>query len=401
MSAFEFDIFISYNREDDKWAAKLEQSLIGAGINEKKIYRDVTRIKAGDDWNKSLQDSLTKSRHLVVLWTKKAKDSDWVFNEMGKFAAMIDLQDNGESQEGRKLISISLDQQNRATRTNQAIDDLFENKAYEKGIENLDPNVWNAVVQKVARVLNNKSTLSTIALAIVAMTRDRVDELNFKELLPTRRPTDPPETLGDVLDRIGIKSKEELKPYYGNSAADWQPFRSPQVKIRTIMDNVQAESNQVLRNNKLNDKQFQWERVDNYWVDTTEGKLELNKLRTSKAVIVIDPLSLYTNNFRDERFDPLSDCFRNKSALFMVFAPFVLPTPISVLRRLVNARSVQLFNYFYEPNITGDESYAMCGADIGDEADIKRWLLTALRPQISVQQLPAASPAAAILAPKF
>ena len=67
-----YDVFISYTRRDAAWAEKLESNLVSRGL---RVYRDQTRLTAGDEWEPALRDAIVDSRALVVLWSAEASRS--------------------------------------------------------------------------------------------------------------------------------------------------------------------------------------------------------------------------------------------------------------------------------------------------------------------------------------
>lgn len=385
----QYDIFISFSSMDAEWAEMLYRDLAFAGIDEDQIFMDRRRIVAGEKWEPQLLGALADSKHLVVLWSQLAKDSDWVHQETGRFLGYIDPTGTGENRDGRKIIYVSMDIQNKSTTSTQAIDDLRVSGDYARGAANVNQGVWTKVVNQISEAVKSKYDVTSINLAVVAMTEDKIPGLPFNYPLPPQRAGAPPETLGNMLGRIDINSPADLLPYYGPKETDWRPFRNPAETISTIMARVGWQMNRAMRKairkskTKMAYKPLRWELVGDFWSGTQEANTELDKLEDGKSVIVIDPLSLYDNDI-NYRFGKLHRTFLNKDALVMVFAPFNLPTPTNVMRALVSARATQIYEYFYEPAMTSGESFATCGPDVGDEMDVKRWLLTAIRPRSEV-----------------
>jgi hypothetical protein len=83
--AYSNDIFISYAHEDAAWARKLEADLKDPQYPRLHIFRDETRLQAGDVWRTELLKNLVESQHLVVVWSDKAKQSAWVNAEIANF----------------------------------------------------------------------------------------------------------------------------------------------------------------------------------------------------------------------------------------------------------------------------------------------------------------------------
>ncbi len=135
--AYEFDVFISYSTADCEWAEKLSTALSAKGV---KTFLDVKRLTPGSPWETSLTQALQNSQHLLVLWSKDTENSNWVRRELGIFEATILDQLN------RRLVFLLLEGDNPAYRTYQMIYDLKEAKAYDTGIDHVNPQVWNRVI---------------------------------------------------------------------------------------------------------------------------------------------------------------------------------------------------------------------------------------------------------------
>jgi hypothetical protein len=82
--AYANDVFISYSHEDVAWARRLEADL-QARDAKLRIFRDETRLYAGDIWRSELQKNIMEAQHLAVVWSDKAKQSGWVNAELSWF----------------------------------------------------------------------------------------------------------------------------------------------------------------------------------------------------------------------------------------------------------------------------------------------------------------------------
>lgn len=91
----EFDAFISYSRKDSAFAAALERALESyappAGIGRERrrltVFRDEQDL-TGPEYYDAIQRHLAGSRKLVVLCSPSARASDWVDDEIRRFAAL-------------------------------------------------------------------------------------------------------------------------------------------------------------------------------------------------------------------------------------------------------------------------------------------------------------------------
>ena len=97
---FEYYAFISYKREDEKWAKwlqnKLENYRLPAVIRKetprlpkriRPIFRDKTDLGAGR-LTDSLRKELELSRHLIVICSPESAKSEWVGKEIDAFVEM-------------------------------------------------------------------------------------------------------------------------------------------------------------------------------------------------------------------------------------------------------------------------------------------------------------------------
>jgi hypothetical protein len=477
---FDFEVFISYSNLDDAWGRKLYKAMVSTGmIDADRIFLDKEYLKPGVVWKPTMSQAVINSRHLIVLWSNNAQASNWVPDELAKFSNTIDPEGKGQPREDRKLIFIPLEGENNAYSQYQWINELKTADAYKHGIDKLDPNVWSVVIDKVVSEVTRNTDFSPIMLSVLAMTRDRIDNLDLTTLLPngdtlaaavkkmgimmpvrlldhlsanmriagnktlsdvltklgvtTQADPDKPselkiilpggdslaealrqkgistmtqlseylcqnlnlqlpngQTLKDALDSLWISEVEmenllikvALRQYYDETPLDWRPFGSHKDNILTIMAKVKRRFNKKLLSLGLRGNRFRWLPIREFWTETDEAKEERDKLARQKSVIILDPLSLYDSE-TFKRYEKIFKAFENDKALILAFAPFELPIPSGVMRAIINDKAYRIFEYFYEPEINAAKSYAKCGPDVGDQIDISRWLLTALRPQVS------------------
>ena len=71
-------LFISYSREDAKFAQNLETGLSKAGIS---TWRDKKRLKPGDDWPESIAQAVDECRAIIIIISPNAVHSKWVKRE--------------------------------------------------------------------------------------------------------------------------------------------------------------------------------------------------------------------------------------------------------------------------------------------------------------------------------
>jgi WD40 repeat protein len=95
-----YDAFISYSRKNEDFAAKLEQALesyrppkgFGAPQRRLSVFRDKHDFKVGD-YHQNLEHSLMASAKLIIICSPEARRSQFVNDEIRKFAALNDSKD--------------------------------------------------------------------------------------------------------------------------------------------------------------------------------------------------------------------------------------------------------------------------------------------------------------------
>ena len=80
----EFNIFISYSTHDLQQVQMLKKQMDSTPI---KVFVADHSICPGQELAPSISDAIKQCDLFVVLWSKKAKDSDWVTQEIGKATA--------------------------------------------------------------------------------------------------------------------------------------------------------------------------------------------------------------------------------------------------------------------------------------------------------------------------
>ena len=141
-----YHVYISYSIHDHRWARRLTESLRGKGFE---VFFDQQQLKAGAHWDADLAEALKRSHHLVVLWSDQANRSDQVWKELTFFEALV----RDPNAPTRLMIMLNLEGRNKAYGHLLAINDL--QKAYREGIESLDENVWNKLVNRITAALGS------------------------------------------------------------------------------------------------------------------------------------------------------------------------------------------------------------------------------------------------------
>lgn len=364
---YKFHTFISYSSADRPWAERLADALEQAGVES---FIDKPWLQAGASWRQQLQEALRVSRHLVVLWSDNARESDWVRREQGYFEGQIDIPDPDEGASERRIFLLPLEGEPRAYTDLQMITELRDEEAYAGGADQVDPALW----KRVARILRNaifsdEPAPIPVPLAILTMTQEQ-----FLALDPDVKPTGVRKSLGDYLCSIGIETKDELAPYYAPERKAWRPFDDEREIFATLEGLLEEDINK-----KLKGKNFHWVLIEEaFWSDDFEN--EVYKLKgDSPSVVIVDLIALYDHEIR-ERVKDLSYELRDSSVLFMTLLPLRCWGVHGHVRDQLKSMVKPLFEHLYEPRFGRDGSQARwsCDVNIADEMDIKRTLLPVL-----------------------
>lgn len=386
MPSYRYDVFISYSSADRPWAERLYSDLAARQIV---AFLDRESLRAGPRWEPQLYSALQDSRHLVALWSSAAaKESSWVYPEVYRFAQIVDPGGLAGPTPQRQIFMVALEGENQALKQYQWITDLEQAHTYQAGIEQVDAELWRRVVNKIEEGIRSAEESIPVPLLIVTTTRERLRAID-----PSAKPVSGP-SLDSLLQDLGIGTKDDLLGYYDEVRTGWRPFGS-QVNVQAILETLQNEINQeigemLVREDPAADPiRFRWDYLgDEFWTGEEEAvDRQTAKLRGGAAVIVVDPLSFYDELVRDRYLNWILPSFRNGDAFVLVLTPFSLPASSTTLRTAIRQMARQVAEHFYRPPIF-DPRYARSSAQIGDEMDLKGWLMMALAPHVSTWRTP-------------
>src|SRR5215471_7517772 len=94
---FDSDVFISYAREDDKgWVKAFEEELSSVlsrrlGVSLAR-WRDTEKLRAGEDWQDSIQQGIERSAAFVAIVSPIYQNSDWCSRERKEFLRVLTSQ---------------------------------------------------------------------------------------------------------------------------------------------------------------------------------------------------------------------------------------------------------------------------------------------------------------------
>jgi hypothetical protein len=80
-------VFISYASPDRDLAQSLAEKLVGAGHS---VWWD-HGLASGDNFRKRILQELAQADKVVVIWTKRSIESEWVVSEASRAAALNKL----------------------------------------------------------------------------------------------------------------------------------------------------------------------------------------------------------------------------------------------------------------------------------------------------------------------
>lgn len=362
------DAFISYSRQDAAWAERLEADLRFRHFD---VFRDTSRINAGDDWEEALFDNLEQSRNLILLWTDQhAKSSNWVNQEAAGFRMLMRLEQRKGIAGNRRILQVCLDGRNTAYSRFNMIEDLGDGKQFAAGPAAVDANKWGTVLDQLEAAMRFDDRSPVIAHVILASTAERMGQIPKGS-----NPMDA-EPFGALLGHLGL-TQDDLVKHYGEERWEWRPFGSDR-NILTILAQLRSE----LIN--AGGPSFRWKpQGDELW----EGKVNepsFAKIKkelatpTRPSVVVVDALSLYDPLVLG-RFIGLTGCLYNKLSCVMVLAPFTVVQQ-RVLRDAIGQLAQEMYERFYGLEFDATRILlANCGPLVSDEQDVRRLLAATLR----------------------
>ncbi len=320
----EYDVFISYSRQDAGWAMKLSESLSASGL---RVFVDSARMVAGGSWEPSLRQQLQASRNLLTVQSNAASTSDWVQRDVTLFHMLA-----GEDRH-RRLIIVNLEGQSPLLAPFQGINTLRDTGAYAAGPDRVDAALWAKVIEAINQSIGG---VTSIPLAILAMTGPDTELL---QLLGNVRSFGVP--LVQLLSDLGL-NHADVRILYGPRPGDWHPFGSDQ-SIERLLTGVIANIN-ATRGDR-GGMRFRWAPVDpSGWTDSDSTKREVaHFMSAATSVLVLDPLSLYHPSVF-QVLAMLSDCFYNKRSMIVVPSPVPPPPGTRTLMRAVEERGRPFFD---------------------------------------------------------
>ena len=326
--SFEFDVFISYSRENEGWAARLFEELKKSQVE---CFLDQARLSAGEEWEKGLRNSLEVSQHIVVLWSEAAADSKWVTTEILQFGIA-----RGDDESTRRMVFVSLDEKDVPFPFYQRIDHL-SGLAHDPGKH---ANEVSETVAQIERAIERGADGHLVRVLALASTGPDMSRLDA-DVMPG--PFTP--SLSEVVTQLGIPDVATLLERYHETPMDWRPFGGD-AKIGTLVRELIDELNTLL---KPHDVKLAWLPVEEgFWGDDRSQFLRVARaVANEPTLILIDPLSLYDLNVKDRLDDLVAYLTESSPVAVLVVAPHGSPPTRLRLRSLVQAQLLQIHQLAY------------------------------------------------------
>ncbi|HWP05168.1 MAG TPA: toll/interleukin-1 receptor domain-containing protein [Polyangiaceae bacterium] len=349
-----YDVFVSYSSNDRPWAKLVADELTNRGFN---VFFDAARLEAGKAWEPQLKAAVQAARHMVVVWSKNAKDSDWVSRERVTFDVLHGDQDRGE----HRLIVLALDDAPSAYSSLQSIRDLLPD--YAAGATALPPATLRGVIDKLDQAVRRQDGAIPIPLVVLTLTAG--DLAQFDD--------------GDwkALTQLGV-SKADLSARYGATREDWKPFGGD-ATIKDLLSALQADMNKAARDELGGGQpvQFRWEPVGTeFWSDSQAARAHAKRFSAAQvSLVVLDAVAL----IQREAFQRLlffQDLLTNRKTATLVVPPFPADQRYVQLQKWLDERGAPYFDPYFRPLSTLQRLLsAQCGLGSGDTEEMRRRLL--------------------------
>jgi hypothetical protein len=389
-----YDLFISYSSHDRSWARKLKQDLESRNV---KCFFDQTRLVKGEKWENQLLPDLLASRHFLVLWSEKARGSDWVSEELYRFKGDIDPTGEGQPVPGRLIYSLSLQGQNATLSAYQGYLDLKIQAAYTRYLAEAnalgappqdfpllaeEQQVWDEWVGEIAAAARSNSPAVQVPVAVLALTTALFDASppvtpEFDFVAETDMDT--------FLMRLGVEKMSQLRARYGATPFDWHPFGSSQT-VKDLLEELRSDPATGINTKlaELKNAPVKWSFLDVITPPVNQLANVAQPLVSGPCLVIIDPVSLLSGRVW-QRYVTLAPCFTNSQAAIAFLTPLGTNQPLLFLRQCITELGKPNLAWFYDP-IPYNPTYANCGINIADWWEIRRLMLASLGRQPGTRQ---------------
>jgi TIR domain len=352
--SFAHDVFISYGSEDRPYAMRLSESLKLLAPAYAPFF-DSASLRAGDDWEDRIQRALESSRHLVVLWSDHAKNSDWVSRELYTFYATAKPKTNTT----RRLIFVNLQGMNLAMRAFQQVNrpQLLANYP---AIQSVTNENWRDLMRDVEEGLNPLRRPLPVPVVVLTMTKTELAEFG-------------PEQWQQISDDFGLP-QNEISERYGPTRADWRPFGGYET-IATVLEKIKTQMAAAFQAFRP-----YWSSPDeSFWLDALRARCYVRtEFDTGEiAVLIVDPVALHRREVY-QRLMFFQESLSSSRAVVLTLPHFNVQPEILRLRSALMNRGTPYFDDYFQPAVPPRRRLAAhCGWNIADLEDIRRLILAA------------------------
>ena len=301
-----------------------------------------------------------------MLWSNIASNSKWVMKEQESFRQMMHVDSKAGTLAKRRMLQLSLDATNVEYSEFQTIREIQKANAYAAGANNVDSNIWNAAIEKIAAGVNLNASLPPIHQVILASTRERM-----QILADDHQPVEDAARWIDLIASLNFPTKQELIHRYGDERSEWRPFGG-QKSILTILNELREE---LIGRGSTG---FLWKPIgEQTWTGVENKRLLRDQLSDEPCVVVLDPISLYDATVR-ERYDWLLGCLQNPKAAIAV-APPIRNKSTQLPSRHLGIRRRKMFEPFYQPDRVPVPIAASCSLMADDSYEVSRVVASMIR----------------------
>jgi hypothetical protein len=352
---FSCDIFISYAHDDHSFAERLHTALKSVQPNNR-IFFDQLSLRAGDNWEEQLQDSVERARHVIVIWSDHARDSDWVTRELYSFTLVAKPKSNPE----RRLVFLNLKGENVAMKAFQQVNSKDLQAAYSNNTD-LEDTCWRKVAQEIEAGLGPKKRPLDVPLVLLSVRRDDLEHFSAQ-------------TWARIEADFSLK-KDDVLPRYDDTRGAWRPYAGD-VPVSSLLDQIRAQINAVLK-----DYLLVWKSPpENFWSSIPSARAFVKEEFETAflSVLVVDPIALHHHDTY-QRLMLFQAALSKEHFVILTLPPFGALAPIKRLRNFLMDKAAPYFDDYFVPSIPPDRLMrAKCGWNANDVDDVKRLILVAL-----------------------
>ena len=352
------DVFLSYSHADAPWAERVNSALKGAGPG-RRVFFDSQSLRAGDDWEATIEAALEGAQNFVLLWSDAARASDWVQRELFQFMASAKPRNNPN----RRLICLNLQGANAATKVFQHINHAGLQAEY---LQLAAPGAVPSLallhaLQEIENGLDPERRLLEVPLVVLTLTGDDVGKLEE-------------DSLTAITQDFGLTGAT-LAARYGATRREWRPFDGA-ATIETLMHDTRIALNAGLPGRAL-----AWRLPpDEFWnggIQAAQEFVDATFKPAELSVLVVDPVALQRRAVY-QRLMLFQDRLANCRTTILALPPFAVPVHILGLRTALMTYAVPYFDNFFKTTAPPHRRVAaQCGWNVSDPHEMRRLILAA------------------------